>query len=54
MLELVEEFGVKSFRRKLVRGWLKWVGHVERMGGGKGDDIRADALELRVEGEDRD
>ena len=25
-----EEAGV-SFRRKLVRSWLKWVGHVERL-----------------------
>ena len=34
MPELREEVGVKeSLRRKLVRSWLKWVEHMERMEG---------------------
>ena len=32
LAELREEVGVKeSFRGKLVRSWLKWAGHNERM-----------------------
>ena len=34
MEELREKVGVKeSLTRKLVRSWLKWAGHVERIEG---------------------
>ena len=34
MEDLREEVGVKdSYRRKLVRSWVKWAGHMERMEG---------------------
>ena len=48
MEELREEVGAKeSFRRKLMKSWLKWAGHVERMVGERLTK-RVDAL--RVEG----
>ena len=48
MQELREEVGVKeSFRRKLVRSWLKWAGEIESGGenaskvrGGGGGETR--------------
>ena len=30
-IELREEAGMKEFREKLARNWLKWAEHVERM-----------------------
>ena len=31
----MEAGGKESFKKKLVRSWLKWAGHVERTGDGK-------------------
>ena len=47
MQELTEEVGVKeSLRKKLVRSWIKWAEHMDRMEG-EGLTKRADMLRVK-------
>ena len=51
MEELREEVGEReSLTRKLVRSWLKWAGHMERM---EGERLTKRVDELGVEGRRR-